>query len=70
MNGKYLKQIKKFVKAQQKSVFEAETLEDRANAIGFYAGFLNAMRMFGVISKSEYNKLYEDMKEFCDITSA
>lgn len=57
-------QIEGFVKKQKKLVKMAKNAEERAEAFGFWAGFLNGMRMTGVISKEKYEELYKEMLVF------
>lgn len=57
-------QIRGFVEKQKKIVKSAKTPEERSEAFGFWCGFLNGMRMTGVISMEEYKKLYREMMIF------
>ena len=54
-------QIDGFIKKQKQLVRCAKTSKERAEAFGFWAGFLNGMRMTGVLDKEEYNRLYKEM---------
>lgn len=57
-------QIEGFIKKQKRLVKLAKTEEERAEAFGFWAGFLNGMRMTGVISKEKYENMYREMIAF------
>lgn len=57
-------QIEGFIEKQKKLVKTAKNEEERAEAFGFWAGFLNGMRMTGVISREDYKRLYREMLMF------
>lgn len=60
------KQMVQFQKRYQEAAKKAGTPEERAEVLGFWTGFLNAMRITKVISQKEYEHYFEVMFHIFD----
>ncbi|MCI9559354.1 MAG: hypothetical protein HFG52_08920 [Lachnospiraceae bacterium] len=49
----------------KKEAIRAVAGEEQAKVYGFWMGFINAMKMTGVISKEEYDYYYNEALCFC-----
>lgn len=53
-------QIKGFIDKQEKLIRLAKTSDEKAEYIGFWAGFLNGLRLTNAITNEEYKTLYDN----------
>ena len=58
-------QMDHFLKKMKKEAIRAVAGEEQAKVYGFWMGFINAMKMTGVISKEEYDYYYNEALCFC-----
>ena len=58
------KQLESMMKKQRKLISKANTEEERAELIGFAAGFLNGMRMSKAITNEQYTEEYTKLQSF------
>lgn len=58
------RQLEGLVRKQKKIARIAKSGQERAEAFGFWAGFINGLKMTGAITQEEYIELYEDMIEY------
>ena len=61
------KQLEIMMKKQRKLISKANTEEERAELIGFAAGFLNGMRMSKAITNEQYTEEYTKLQSFAEI---
>lgn len=61
------KQLESMMKKQRKLISKANTEEERAELIGFAAGFLNGMRMSKAITNEQYTEEYTKLQSFAEI---
>ena len=61
------KQLESMMKKQRKLISKATTEEERAELIGFAAGFLNGMRMSKAITNEQYTEEYTKLQSFAEI---
>lgn len=62
------RQLDGLIKKQKEVILSATTEFERAEAYGFWSGFLNGLKMTGAITKDEYRNLFKDMVEFKNVT--
>lgn len=63
------KQLGQMQKRYQEIAKKAVTPQERAEVIGFWTGFMNAMRMTKVISQKDYDYYFGNMLSMVDKTA-
>lgn len=58
------RQIEGFVHKQKKIISSARTKGEKIGAFGFWAGFLNGLKMTGVITYEKYGSLFKELEDF------
>lgn len=64
MRGIKYRQIEGFVRKQKRIISSARTMEEKMGAFGFWAGFLNGLKMTGAITCEKYGSLFKELEDF------
>lgn len=66
MNVTKERQMRIWIQKQKRLVNEAVTEMDRGRLIGMWIGYLNGLRLTNVLTYSEYNQYFDELKNFVE----
>lgn len=61
-----MERIREQAEKWKEQISEADSRKDRDYTVMMWMGYLNGLRMARVVSRTEYDALYQEMKDYAD----